>query len=86
MTPLPKTYKPKKLRVKNGKQQRKESFGIGIERQPNQFGMMGGPFAQLKEALETVGQPEQLIIWFRENGTDKVLYSWDDVKGLWQRT
>ena len=54
------------------------AFGIGIECESNSFGMCHGPFLTLKEALEIVPEDKSVIIRFNRNGTEDILYFWDD--------
>jgi hypothetical protein len=58
---------------------RRVMYGIGIEHEPNQFGMVHGPHPDEKEMLEIIGEDGKdnvFIIRFNKDGTEDIIWKW----------
>jgi len=85
---VPDTYQPKHLRPQpNAKLKPREvTYALGEEHYPDSFGMWDGPTPSLQYVLNTEGQSSNSrLIRFNADGTDEVLYHWDNSKQLWFR-
>ena len=62
------------------------SYGIGEQHQPNSFGMWAGLVTSEFQVLEMVGKSDKsCIIQFNLDGTDEVVWQWDDNRNYWVR-
>jgi len=85
MNDLPEEHIPAALRGEHRQYRERElMYGIGIQHGPHEFGMLHGPWPNLKMALETVGGDERAaIIRFNPNMSEEILYVWR--KDRWVR-
>lgn len=77
----PQRYVPLSRReVLRPEKKRELAYGVGIEEKPGEFGMIAGPFKLLTDALEIdpLDHDHACIIKFFPNGTDKVIYRWQN--------
>jgi hypothetical protein len=89
MEDLPLKYKPSSLEEKKYflTEKREVAYGIGIEYNPNEFGMTDGPFFEIYALLEIVpGDDKSCIIRFNGDGTDDILYRWKNDSWIKQPT
>jgi alpha-ketoglutarate-dependent taurine dioxygenase len=83
---LPKIYKPKTLRETKLERRDKRMYGIGIEHEPGEFGMLSGPSEKIRPMLETIGEKGHRILRFNRDGTDEVLYRWSVRHDSWVKS
>ena len=57
-------------------------YAIGIEEQPNSFGMIYGPKPNLNDALVFPGGDDAVLFRFNPDGTNDRLYRWRE--GAWR--
>lgn len=76
-------YIPKSLRPSPGPKPREVMFGIGIEKNTNEFGMTHGPFPTSDNLLEVVPEDNSCIIRFNADHTETVIWRWK--KDRWIR-
>jgi len=81
---LPDTYVPEELRESEIKEL-PIKYGIGIEHNPHEFGMLNGPVDTILEMLNTVPSYKDIVpsglrqkIYLLELPTDRKLYRWYD--------
>jgi hypothetical protein len=79
---LPDSYKPGSLSA-NHNSRKEVIYAIGIEHKPNSFGMTHGPHSDIKEMLEVCPEPKSALIRFNLDGTEDVLYRWDETNETW---
>jgi hypothetical protein len=74
MNPLPLKHIPSVIQKKyHLTEQREVAYAIAIE---NQIGLTDGPFFEIDQLLETIGEEKSVIIRFNADGTDDILYHW----------
>jgi len=56
-------------------------YGIGIEHKPNEFGMIQGPFNNVEESLECLGEENSYIL---ELPSGRKLWRWIDRDSEWE--
>jgi hypothetical protein len=60
-------------------------YAAGYEEEPGSFGMFYGPVLDLLEVLHVVPHGiRPCIIRFNKDGSDEVLYRWDDIEKSWK--
>jgi hypothetical protein len=80
---LPDSYKPGSLNA-NHNSRKEIVYAIGIEHEPNSFGMTHGPHTDIKEMLEVCPTDRKsVIIRFNLDGTDDLLYRWNETNETW---
>lgn len=85
---LPDEYVPESIRPEDRKRRKSIAYACGYEDKPNSFGMFHGPNPDLKQMLDVVPDREDespCIIRFNLDGTDEVLYRWDESKRCWRK-
>lgn len=91
----PDVYVPSALRPPAPPPRDEITFAVGVETDPGTFGMIGGPWPALADALEFVPGPENWlhgrpvrVVRFNRDGTDEVIYTWaaDRLPNGWVRT
>ena len=82
---LPKSHKPASL-VDVVIEPRKEVvYAAGYEEKPGSFGMFYGPSTSLSAILDAVPcEANPCIIRFNLDGSDEVLYRWNDASCSWK--
>ncbi len=69
---------------------RQKTYAVGHTKDFISFGMTHGPWPTLREALNTVPSPPEegetvCLIRFDTDGTDTVLYLWDEDRYVWKK-
>ena len=60
-------------------EKREKAFGIGEQHGPHEIGMWFGPCASEEECLEEIGTSEKsCIVRFNEDGTDAIIWRWEE--------
>lgn len=78
----PDFYRPRTLRDVEP-ESRELAYGIGYDHGDGTFGMTHGPCA-LEVLLEIVGEYRSVLVRFNADGSDDVVYRWDDVARGWR--
>ncbi|MCK9558103.1 MAG: hypothetical protein M0R50_08710 [Candidatus Cloacimonetes bacterium] len=82
---LEKSHTPSSLKPDKIVYRKEVIYATGYEKAPLSFGMWAGPTPILAEMLEMVPNgPNPCIIRFNIDGTDDVLYRWDDKHNDWR--
>ncbi|HDZ25752.1 MAG TPA: hypothetical protein ENH65_04480 [Candidatus Aminicenantes bacterium] len=82
-----KTYQPTHLRPPETKKIGRDEimYAIGEEHSPGEFGMWAGPIPIEKAMLEMEGESDKSrIIRFNKDGTDAVIWKWNDEDLVWE--
>lgn len=82
---LPESYTPSIYGPPTVEKRNEVIYAAGYEEKPGSFGMYDGPTPSLLEILESVPcGVNPCIVRFNLDGTDEVLYRWDDNKCIWK--
>ena len=83
---LPESYTPSIYGPPVVKKRNEVVYAAGYEEQPGSFGMFDGPTPSLIEILESIPcGTNPCIVRFNLDGSDDVLYRWDDTKHIWKK-
>jgi len=86
---LPSKHTPSSLRINRKPERTQVMYACGYEHKPSQFGMWDGPNPDVMKMLETVPEKEELkpvIVEFKLDGSDEVIYRWDSENSCWVKT
>jgi hypothetical protein len=75
MKELPETYTPSGLQFANDSFEETTKYGIGIERRPNEAGMIEGPFDTIEETLDIIPSEDKNVFIY-ELPSGKRMYRW----------
>ena len=86
--PKPDRHRPSALSPARPSPRTQVSYACGYEHKPGSFGMWHGPNPVLEEMLEAIPEdgPNPVIIEFKLDGTDEVIYRWDAEDDCWVKT
>jgi len=82
---LPKSYTPSLYGPPTVEKRNEVVYAAGYEEKPGSFGMYDGPTPSLQEILESIPcGVNPCVIRFNLDGSEQVLYRWDDTDNSWK--
>ena len=83
---LPSSYSPYAVNVE---ERHEVVYAAGYEENPGSFGMFAGPTPHVKDLLDSIPREnhgfDACIIRFNLDGSDDVVYRWDEIQFIWKR-
>jgi hypothetical protein len=82
---LPESYTPSVYGPLSVAKRNEVVYAAGYEEKPGSFGMYDGPTPSLQEILESIPcGVNPCVIRFNLDGSEQVLYRWDDTDNSWK--
>jgi hypothetical protein len=82
---LPESYTPSLYGPPTVEKRNEVVYAAGYEEKPGSFGMYDGPTPSLQEILESIPcGVNPCIIRFNLDGSEQVIYRWNDIDNSWK--